>query len=128
MMTEKDMVNDALNNINSALTSYASAISQTENKELRNALIQMRNQAETSQYDLYMIAKNKSYYVPAQQASQDEINQVKAELSSCSNAETSTRDTVLDRSVKSSYISSQTNGILNHMDEQIKHALRTPAR
>lgn len=91
-MIEKEMVNDVLNNMNSGLTSYASMISQTENQELRNTLKQMRDQAEKSQYDLYTIATNLNYYVPAQQASQDEISKVKQEVSGgccCSSKESS---------------------------------------
>jgi len=79
-MQEKEMVNDALNSINSGLTSYAGMISQTENQQLRAALTQMRDQAEKSQYDLYIIAKNLGYYTPAQQASQEEIMKVKSEV------------------------------------------------
>ncbi len=84
-MQEKEMVNDALNNINSGLTSYASMIAQTENQQLRTTLAQMRDQAEKSQYDLYNLAKNLGYYTPAQQASQDEIMKVKSEVSCGSN-------------------------------------------
>lgn len=122
MMTEKEMVNDALNNINSALTSYASAICQTENPELRSVLIQMRNQAEKSQYDLYLIAKNLNYYVPAQQASQEEIMKVKSEVVGCSSNSSNNTSSI------NNYISSQSNGILEHMDAQTKHALEAPPK
>jgi len=127
MMTEKEMVNDALNNINSSLASYASAISQTENLDLRNTLIQMRNQAETSQYDLYCIAKRLNYYVPAHQASQEAIDQVKAAVSgcSCSSKESDSKPHAESRSY---YISSQSNGILDHMDAQTKHALLSTSK
>lgn len=90
MIQEKQMVNDALSNINAGLTSYASMIVQTQNQELRNTLKQMRDQAEKSQYDLYTIAKNLNYYTPAQQASQDEIMKVKSEVTcGCSDCECS---------------------------------------
>lgn len=85
-MQEKEMVNDALNSINSGLTAYASMIVQTENQELRSTLKQMRDQAEKSQFDLYLIAKNLGYYTPAQQAPQDEIMKVKSEVS-CSDSD-----------------------------------------
>ena len=52
-------------------------IPQTENKELKSALKQMRAACEQSQEQLYQIARDKSYYVPAQKASQEEIDHVK---------------------------------------------------
>jgi hypothetical protein len=81
MMQEKAMVSDALNTLNSGLKTYTDMISQTENQELRSALQQMRNEAEKSQYELYTIAKNKKYYQPAGQASQNEINNLKSTFS-----------------------------------------------
>lgn len=84
MMQEKAMVSDALNTLNSGLKTYTDMISQTENQELRSALQQMRNEAENSQYELYSIAKNKHYYQPAGQASQNEINNLKSTFSGSS--------------------------------------------
>lgn len=83
-MQEKVMVSDALNGINSCLVRYGEFISQTENQQLRQTLQQIRNEAETSQYELYTLAKNKSYYHPAAPASQDEIMQVKSITNSTS--------------------------------------------
>jgi hypothetical protein len=80
-MQEKAMVADALNSINSSLKTYTDMISQTENQQLRSTLQQMRNEAEQSQYELYQIAKNKNYYKPAGQASQNEINELKSTFS-----------------------------------------------
>lgn len=80
-MNEKTMVADALNGINSCLTKYGDMISQTENQQLRQTLQQMRNATETSQYELFTIAKSKSYYQPAQSASSSEIENVKSLVS-----------------------------------------------
>ncbi len=126
-MIEKEMVNDALNNINSALTSYASAIAQTENTELRSTLIQMRNQAEKSQYDLYTIAKNLNYYTPAQQASQEEIQKVKSEVSGCMNT-TSKNTGTATNNAPTMNSSIQTDSLLNNVDEQTKQALQAPPK
>lgn len=76
-MQEQVMVTDALNSINSGLKSMADMIAQTENPELRQTLIQMRNDAEKCQFELYSIAKQKNYYQPAQKASEDQIMKVK---------------------------------------------------
>jgi len=82
MLQEKDMVNDILSTINSSLTSYASAIAETENQQLRQTLQQMRNGDEQFQYQLYQTAKQKGYYQPAQPANQQDIQQTKSQLGS----------------------------------------------
>lgn len=81
MLDDKTMVSDALTGVNSELVRFGEMISQTENKELKQCLKQMRNDCEMSQEKLYQIAREKSYYVPAQKASQQEIDHVKSVLS-----------------------------------------------
>ncbi|MCM1091221.1 MAG: spore coat protein [Butyrivibrio sp.] len=76
-MQEKIMVADTLNGINGELTHYASMIAQSENKELKNTLKQMRNACEQSQEELYQIARAKSYYVPAAKATDEEVAHVR---------------------------------------------------
>ena len=77
MLQEKTMVADALAGINGELTRYGEMIAQTENKELKTTLKQMRNAAEQCQEQLYQLAREKSYYVPAQQATPEEISHVR---------------------------------------------------
>ena len=72
MLDEKTMVSDALTGVNGELTRFGEMIPQTENKELKQCLKQMRNECEMSQ--------EKSYYVPAAKASQQEIDHVKSVL------------------------------------------------
>ena len=76
-MQEKTMVADTLSGINGELLRYAEMIPQTENKELKQTLKQFRTACEQSQEELYQIARDKSYYVPAQQATQAEVAHVK---------------------------------------------------
>lgn len=76
-MKEQAMVTDALNSINSGLKGLSDMIAQTEDQELRQTFIQMRNSAETCQHELYTIAKSKNYYQPAAKATQEEIMCVK---------------------------------------------------
>lgn len=76
MLDEKTMVSDALAGVNGELVRYGEMISQTENKELKQKLKQIRNDCEMSQEKLYQIAREKSYYVPAAQATDQEISQV----------------------------------------------------
>lgn len=78
MMQEKTMVADTLAGINGELLRYSEMISQTENKELKQTLKQFRNACEQSQEELYQIAREKAYYVPAAKASQEEVDHVKS--------------------------------------------------
>lgn len=79
-MNDKTMVSDTLVGINSELKTYADYITQSENKELKQTLKQFRNECEMSQEKLYTLAREKSYYVPAAKASQEEIQHVKSIL------------------------------------------------
>ena len=74
MLDEKTMVSDALAGVNGELVRYGEMISQTENKELKQKLKQIRNDCEMSQEKLYQIAREKSYYVPAAKATDQEIS------------------------------------------------------
>lgn len=76
-MTEKAMVNDTLTGINGELVRFGEMIPQTDNKELKQTLKQFRNTCEASQEQLYQMAREKSYYVPAAQATAEEIAHVK---------------------------------------------------
>lgn len=78
MMQEKTMVADALAGINGELTRFGEMIAQTENKELKSTLKQMRTACEQSQEQLYQIAREKSYYVPAQKATSEEVAHVRS--------------------------------------------------
>ena len=78
MMQEKTMVADALAGINGELTRFGEMIVQTENKELKSTLKQMRTACEQSQEQLYQIAREKSYYVPAQKATPEEVAHVRS--------------------------------------------------
>lgn len=76
-MNEKTMVSDALVGVNGELKMFGEMIPQTENKELKQCLKQIRNECEMSQEKLYHVAREKGYYVPASKATQQEIDHVK---------------------------------------------------
>lgn len=80
-MDEKTMVSDTLAGINGELVRYGEMIPQTENRELKQMLKQIRNQCEMSQEEIYQIARNKQYYIPAAKATAEEIAHVRAILS-----------------------------------------------
>lgn len=79
-MDEKTMVNDILSGIKSELTVYQTAISETENMNLRQTIQQIRNSDESFQYELFKVAQTKGYYQPAQPATVTEIQSVKNQL------------------------------------------------
>ena len=58
-MDEKTMVADALVGINGELKMFGDMIAQTENKELKQCLKQMRNQCEMSQEKMYDAARER---------------------------------------------------------------------
>ena len=79
-MEEKTMVNDILGNVKADLTAYQTAISESENIQLRQTFQQIRNNDESFQYELFKIAQTKGYYKPASQATQMEVDKVRSEL------------------------------------------------
>ena len=76
-MQEKTMVADTLAGINGELTRYAGMIAQSENKELKQTLKQIRNAWEEAQEGLFQLSRAKSYYVPASKATDEEVAHVK---------------------------------------------------
>jgi hypothetical protein len=80
MMQEKDMVSDYLADLNASLGSYGQIISQCDNKQLRDTLVQIRNACEQKQWEVYQAAKQRNYYTPASQADQNDIQQVKQQF------------------------------------------------
>ena len=79
-MYEKTMVNDILGSIKADLGAYQTAISETENMQLRQTFQAIRNSDESFQYELFKVAEAKGYYKPAQKATVTEIQTLKNEL------------------------------------------------
>lgn len=80
-MEEKSIVNDVLTSTKSSLKDYEGAIIETANMELRQTFQNLRNSTESFQYELFKLAESKGYYTPAQNATQEEIDKVKTEIS-----------------------------------------------
>ncbi len=79
-MEEKAMVNDILSSTKARLKDFQGAIIETENLELRQTLQNLRNSSESFQYELFKLAESKGYYTPSQNATPEEIGQVKNEV------------------------------------------------
>ncbi len=80
-MEEKAIVNDVLSSTKASLKDYEGAILETENMELRQTFQNLRNSSESFQYELFKLAEAKGYYTPAQKVTQEEISNVKNEVS-----------------------------------------------
>ncbi len=76
-MNEKCTVNDTLSTLNSIINMLNYSIQQANNKNYRDELVVSRNTLEDYQWQLYLIAKEKGYYVPAAPAGQADIEQVR---------------------------------------------------
>ena len=81
-MEEKAIVNDVLESTKSCLKDYEGAILETANMELRQTFQNLRNSSESFQYELFKLAESKGYYIPAQNATQEEISKVKSDINS----------------------------------------------
>lgn len=81
-MQDQDMVNDILAGTKASISTYTTAITECSNQQLRSTLQTLRNEAEQIQYQLYQMAEQKGYYMPAPPASQNDIQQIKNSLTS----------------------------------------------
>ena len=82
MLQDKDIVNDYLTGINTSLTGYATVITETNHPDLRQTIIELRNQDEVRQCHLYEYALEHQFYTPAAPAPGDIIQSTKSELTS----------------------------------------------
>ncbi|NMA85938.1 MAG: spore coat protein [Tissierellia bacterium] len=85
-MQEKDMVSDILAGTKASIDSYTKAITECANQQLRSTLVQLRNEAEQFQYQLFQIAEQKGYYTPAPAADSNSIQEVKSGLTGGGNS------------------------------------------
>lgn len=78
MLQEDLMVKDTLADLNGNLRDYGEIIAKTENLQLRQTLIQLRNSCETTQYELLLLAKEYGYYIAVEEALWEDIERVKS--------------------------------------------------
>lgn len=79
-MSERDMVMDILYGVKAGIGSYAKAITECGDLELRQTLQQMCNADEQFQYELYTIALQKGYYIPGPKAAPQDLQSLKNQL------------------------------------------------
>lgn len=80
-MNEKASINDVLATLNSIITMCEYTIEQSNNKNFRDTIVNARNNFEELQWEVYLIAKEKGYYVPAATAGDADLEQVKNAIS-----------------------------------------------
>ena len=80
-MNEKEAVADTLSGVNALLNMLAYDVMQSNNKALRDIFVNFRNQFEDLQWQIYVVARDKGYYVPAAPAGKADIEAVKNAVS-----------------------------------------------
>lgn len=88
-MQERDVFLDVLAGTKHSISCYTTAIMESSNQQLRSTWQTLRNEAEQMQYQIYQMAEQKGYYMPAPQANQNDVQHVKTTLSSAVNNSTS---------------------------------------
>ena len=76
-MNEKLAMDSVLSCTNTIITLINYSIQQSNNKNFRDTLIEERNKLENLQWQVYLINKEKGYYIPAAPAGEADVEQVK---------------------------------------------------
>lgn len=84
-MQDRDIFMDVLAGTKHSINCYTNAIMETSNQQLRSTWQTLRSEAEQMQYQIYQMAEQKGYYVPAPKAKQDDVQTIKSSLSSAVN-------------------------------------------
>lgn len=79
-MSDKDMLLDVLAGVKAGIGSYAKAITECSDLNLRQTLQQMCTSDMQFQYELYTAASQKGYYLQPPLASQQDCSNIKAKL------------------------------------------------
>ena len=80
-MDEKQAVADSLAGVNALINMLTYNVMQSNNKSLRDTFVTYRNQFEDLQWQIYVVARDKGYYVPAAPAGMADIDAVKTAVS-----------------------------------------------
>lgn len=80
-MQEKEAIGDTLSTCNAIINILNYSIMQSNDKALRDTFITYRNQMEDLQWQIYVVARDKGYYIPAAPAGQVDIDAVKTAVS-----------------------------------------------
>lgn len=87
-MQDRDIVNDLLGGAKASINSYTVAIVESSSQQLRSTFQTLRDEAEQMHYQLFQMAQQKGYYMPAPPAHQEDVQKVKSTLSASINTNT----------------------------------------
>lgn len=76
-LSDKDMASDILDILKHRCLGLTQAAIECSSSELRNALFQMRQQAEQAQWQLYQLMEQKGWYLPSGKAEAPEVQRVR---------------------------------------------------
>lgn len=80
MITERDMVMDALAAVKHEIVDLTIAAEECSSQNVRQAMLNFRNQAEQTQMQLSQLAAQKGWYIPSPQVDDNIVQQVKSRL------------------------------------------------
>ncbi|MBE3583992.1 MAG: spore coat protein [Limnochordaceae bacterium] len=75
-MQDKDFASDILGSVKMHVDMFTKAAQEASTPQLRQALINLRNQCEQTQWQLFELARNNNWYQVPKQASADEVQKV----------------------------------------------------
>lgn len=81
-MQDRDIINDLMGGTKASINSYTMAVVESSNQQLRSTWQTLRTEAEQMHYQLYQMAEQKGYYMPAPPAHQQDVQKIKSGLSS----------------------------------------------
>ncbi|HEX3046705.1 MAG TPA: spore coat protein [Bacillota bacterium] len=76
MYTDREMTLDALEVIKTGSVAFTQAATEVSNPNLRQTILQMRNQCEQVQQQLGQLAQSNNYYMPAPPAPTQDIAKI----------------------------------------------------
>ena len=81
-MQDRDIINDLMGGTKASINSYTMAVVESSNQQLRSTWQTLRTEAEQMHHQLYQMAEQKGYYMPAPPAHQQDVQKIKSGLSS----------------------------------------------
>lgn len=85
MIQDREMVMDALETVKHEIIDLTKAAEECSNQDLRQSILEFRNQAEQTQVQLAQFASERGWYIPSPAADHSQVQQVKQHLQNGAN-------------------------------------------
>ena len=79
-MQEREILLDLLSGAKHSVNCYTTAIMEGSNQQLRSTFQTLRDEAEQMQYQIFQMAEQKGWYMPAPPANQNDVQTIKSGL------------------------------------------------